>query len=105
MIKQILNSIIKGWITEYKFDVKRKWRFDYANRELKLAVEIEGGVWNRGRHIRGKGFIADCEKYNQAQLLGWKVLRYTPQQINKMVDDLQKYWEEEKDERFKGKSC
>jgi len=93
MIKQILNSIIKGWITEYKFDTKRRWRFDFSNKKLKLAIEIEGGVWNRGRHIRGKGFIADCEKYNQAQLLGWKVLRYTPQQLNLMVDDLTKYLE------------
>ena len=96
MIKAILNSIIKGWVTEYRFYNKRRWRFDYANKKQMLAVEIEGGVWLRGRHNRAKGFISDLEKYNKAQLLGWKVLRYTPQQIKEMVSDIELYLKEMK---------
>jgi len=61
---------------EYRFHDKRRWRFDFAWPEQKLAVEIEGGVWTNGRHTRGAGFIADSEKYNTAALLGWKVLRF-----------------------------
>jgi len=30
---------------------------------------------------RGAGFEADCEKYNEASLLGWTVLRFTPAMI------------------------
>ena len=47
----------------------------------KVGIEIEGGAWTQGRHTRGKGFIADMEKYNHAALLGWRVLRFTPQQV------------------------
>lgn len=70
------------WIAEFQFATDRKWRFDYACADPQIAIEIEGGAWIRGRHTRGAGFIADMEKYNRAVLLGWKVLRYTPEQFN-----------------------
>lgn len=60
---------------EYEFHPDRKWRFDFADPKIKLAVEVEGGVYSRGRHTRGSGFIQDCAKYNEAALLGWRVLR------------------------------
>ncbi len=66
---------------EYRFHPKRKWRVDFAWPEAMLALEVEGGSWNGGRHTRGKGFIADCEKYNEAALMGWRVLRVTGQHI------------------------
>jgi hypothetical protein len=62
---------------EYRFHPKRRWRFDYAWSDAKIAIECEGGTWGNGRHNRGKGYAADCEKYNQAILLGWRVLRFT----------------------------
>jgi len=62
---------------EYRFDLDRKWRCDFAWPDYKLMVEIEGGSWSAGRHNRGVGFAADCEKYNQAVVDGWRVLRYT----------------------------
>ncbi len=68
---------------EYLFHRKRKWRFDLAWPELLIAVEVEGGIWTGGRHVRGEGYEADCEKYNEAQLAGWMVLRFTPGMIKK----------------------
>jgi very-short-patch-repair endonuclease len=68
--------------SEYKFHPTRKWRFDYCWPENKLAVEIEGGIFTKGRHTRGVGFSNDMEKYNSAVLLGWRILRYAPQKIN-----------------------
>ena len=55
----------------------RDWRFDFAFLDEKIAVEIEGGSWVGGAHTRGKHFQSDCDKYNRAQKLGWKVLRFT----------------------------
>lgn len=70
--------------SEYVFARPRLWRFDLAWPELRLAVEVEGGIWmRRGHHSSGKGFESDCEKYNTAAIAGWKVLRVTPG----MIDD------------------
>ena len=66
---------------EFRFAPPRRWRFDWAWPDRKLAVEVEGGVFTRGRHTRGVGFVKDMEKYNTATLLGWRVLRFTPSQI------------------------
>ena len=68
---------------EWKFCAGRRWRFDFALMEPRIGIEIDGGAWSQGRHTRGKGFIADMEKQNFAVLLGWRVLRFTPQQVIK----------------------
>ena len=64
-----------------KITVGKDWRFDFSWPEYKLAVEIEGGVFVRGRHSRGAGFTKDCVKYNSAALKGWRVLRFTTQHV------------------------
>lgn len=64
-------------IAEYKFHTERHWRFDYAFWAQKVAVELEGIGSKKSRHTSYNGYSADCEKYNQAVLLGWKVLRFT----------------------------
>jgi len=78
------------WTAEHKFCDSRKWRFDFACLPIAVAIEVEGGVFTQGRHSRGAGMIADMEKYNTAQLFGWTVLRYTPQQFSAgvWVDDV-----------------
>jgi very-short-patch-repair endonuclease len=75
---------------EYRFNPDRRWRFDYAIIEHKIAIEIEGGCWIRGRHSRGVGMVADMEKYNTATILGWKILRYTPQNISLAMLDIER---------------
>ena len=66
---------------EYKFLDQRRFRFDFAWPQLHIAVEVEGGVWTGGRHTRGKGYTRDLEKYNLATLHGWKVYRFTTQDV------------------------
>ena len=65
-------------VPEFRFAPPRKWRFDYAWPPEKVALEIEGGVWTQGRHTRGSGYIKDIEKYSEAAVRGWKVIRVTP---------------------------
>lgn len=70
-------------IPEYKFHPLRKWRADYCWPIQKIIVEIDGGLFVRGRHSRGAGMLADFEKLNAAALLGFVVLRYAPSQIKR----------------------
>lgn len=66
---------------EQRFHKTRRWRFDFAWPDYKVACEVEGGTWTHGRHTRGLGFQKDCTKYNEAALLGWLVLRVTGHHI------------------------
>lgn len=70
-------------VREYKFHPKRKWRFDFAWPDRKVAVECEGGTWlttSGGRsagHAHPKRFEADCWKHDHAVALGWRVFKVT----------------------------
>lgn len=69
-------------VPELKFHPTRRFRFDWAWTDQKIALEIDGGVWSGGRHTRGAGFMRDQEKTNLAALDGWLVFRCTPQTIH-----------------------
>lgn len=69
-------------IREFKFSKSRRWRADFAHLESRTLIEIEGGVHVNGRHNRASGFFADAEKYLEAVLSEWRVLRLTEKQIN-----------------------
>jgi len=94
---------------EYPFAkmLGRKWRLDYAWPDRLIGLEIEGGTFSRmihvlqgyerrrgqnipltnvrvrvgGRHNDAVGFRADCEKYSHAAIIGWCVIRVTPEMI------------------------
>lgn len=106
---------------EFRFHPTRKWRFDFAWEAERIAVELEGGVFTfpvtcdscgrhvhrkskrtglmervsgaMGRHTRGAGVHADCDKYNSATCLGWRVLRYTAKHLTatpvQMIEQIQ----------------
>ncbi|CAB4145100.1 hypothetical protein UFOVP891_22 [uncultured Caudovirales phage] len=79
---QLRDTKIFGWQCEYQFHCTRRWRLDFAWPEKLIAVEIEGGIWTNGRHTRGAGFEADCEKYAELSIAGWRLIRVSPGQIN-----------------------
>lgn len=68
---------------EFKFHPLRKWRFDFVLDVMhgNIAVEAEGGSWINGAHNRGSHFASDCEKYSEAAIMGWRVMRFTTDQI------------------------
>lgn len=83
---------------ELRFCPGRRWRFDYAHKEARVAIEINGGIWKRGRHNRAvastrnakgeivrRGLLGDYEKLNAAAKMGWAVFQLG----GDMVDDAQ----------------
>lgn len=68
---------------QYRFHPERRWRFDFAWPGHRLAVEVDGVLWGeQGGHQRPNDYADDCEKLNEAVLLGWRVLRFTPAQVH-----------------------
>jgi very-short-patch-repair endonuclease len=72
---------LTGWVVEHKFHPFRKWRFDIAWPAHRVAIEVQGGTFAGGAHIRGKQYQADCEKMRAAVILCWSVLAYTTDEI------------------------
>jgi hypothetical protein len=46
-----------------------------------VAIEIEGGIFTNGRHTRGRGYQRDLDKYSAATARGWRVLRFSVEDI------------------------
>ena len=66
---------------EFKFHPTRKWRADFHLKGKKILVEVEGGIWSNGRHTRGKGYLGDLEKCNEATMMGYQVIRFSTEQV------------------------
>lgn len=76
---------------EYRFAPPRRWRFDWALIEHRIALEVQGGLFmpgGGGRHSRGAALRKEHEKMNAAAALGWRVLYVMPETLLSMGPDL-----------------
>jgi very-short-patch-repair endonuclease len=67
---------------QYQIIPDRKFRWDFAWPDRKIAVEIQGGTWSGGAHSRGWGIQRDCEKNNLAVCQGWRLLYFTSDMVH-----------------------
>jgi hypothetical protein len=80
-----------GWTLEreFLFDPNRRWRSDFYIPELNCLIEYEGLVASgKGGHQTMKAYTNNCDKYNRASLLGFKLLRYTALNFRNVEFDL-----------------
>ncbi|WP_346318203.1 DUF559 domain-containing protein [Chitinophaga sp. YIM B06452] len=75
---------------EHRFHPVRKWRFDFAVPAYKIGVEYEGLNSEKSGHTTLVGYTKDTEKYNAAQELGWRVIRFTAKNYRKVLTELNK---------------
>lgn len=71
-----------GWraqTLEYRFAAPRRWRFDVAWPDAKVAVEFQGqhGPAHRGYYRGTSGLQLDCEKFCAAAADGWRLFPVT----------------------------
>ena len=68
---------------EWQFHPARRWKFDYAWPLQLIALEVEGGIWRQGggAHSHPSNIVRDLEKYSEAAILGWRVLRVPPEEL------------------------
>jgi very-short-patch-repair endonuclease len=71
----IINNI--DFIQEFCPIPNRKFRADFYLKKYNVLIEIEGGIWNQGRHTRGFGYANDVRKYNDYMLAGYRLIRFT----------------------------
>ena len=67
---------------EYKFCPDRRWRADFYIKPM-ILIELEGLTqpWRKSRHTTNDGYSMDCEKYDEAEVLHFNVLRFTQQHV------------------------
>jgi len=66
---------------QYRIVPGRQFRWDAAYVSKKVAIEVQGGVWSNGSHVRGSGVQRDCLKASMAAALGWRCLPVTREMI------------------------
>lgn len=79
--QQCIADKLPDFEREYRFHVKRQFRFDFAWPQFKVALEVDGGIFSHGAHGRPMNILRDMEKSNLATFDGWHVLHYTPAQV------------------------
>ncbi len=72
-------------VTELRFADGRRFRFDVALPAHQLAVEIDGGCFNGGRHVSAAGIRSEHEKSYLAALYGWRVIHVLPEDVRSGV--------------------
>lgn len=76
-----LASQIPGVIAEHQFAPPRRWRFDYAWPGPRVALEVQGGIWTAGRHVRGAALLKEWEKLNEAAAMGFRIIYCQPKDL------------------------
>ena len=66
---------------EYQAIPGRKHRFDFAWPSFKLLLDVQGGIFNGGKHGRGTGILKDQEKLKLSTIEGWHVMHISNRHI------------------------
>ena len=66
---------------QYAYAPGRKYRADFAILHRRVLIEIQGGIFTRQAHGSISGLLADNARINIATLNNWRILRFSPTQV------------------------
>ena len=77
------HKLDAGMVRQYQPFAEVRYAFDFAwpERETPVLVEVQGGIWSGGAHVRPKGVLRDMDKLNRAAVKGWCVLQVSADDI------------------------
>lgn len=82
MAKALREANINSFSRNCPFIQGRRYQADFWFPRLKLALEVDGGVWmNKSGHTSGSGYTSDRERDVEALLQGIITVRYTSDQV------------------------
>ena len=91
MSSNLEATFAENWVTlypeidlhsEYYFAKPRKFRWDFAHLESRIAIELQGGTYSKGRHTNGAALAREYEKLNIAAQKGWRVFFLDTNMVN-----------------------
>jgi hypothetical protein len=59
----------------------KRQHVDLAWLPQRIAVEVQGGIWQKSGHTTGNGLMRDYKKVNELQLMGWRVFLFSAEMI------------------------
>ena len=69
---------------EYRYARKRKFRVDFAYPEIRMGIEIDGGIFNKKAHGSITGILNDIDRNNTAAMEGWTMIRIPSSHIHEI---------------------
>jgi very-short-patch-repair endonuclease len=87
-LRFLCPDLAVGMVEQYKIVPDRKWRWDFAWPEKKVAIECHGGLYSGGAHTRPAGVQRDMNKANAATVAGWRVLYFSTDDIEDDPEDV-----------------
>lgn len=80
---QMHAANLPAFVRQLAFIPGRKFTADFAWPELRLVVEVQGGIWRRGggAHSHPTAILRDIEKSQLAVINGWSVFPVTTDEV------------------------
>jgi hypothetical protein len=72
-----------GMVRQYRpfDDVRYAFDFAWPDRDPIVLVEVQGGIWSGGAHVRPQGVLRDMDKLNRCAVRGWAVIQVSAEHI------------------------
>ena len=78
-----LDELGVAFVDQFYYVPGRQFRADFGIPSHRLLIEVNGGrLMENSGHSGPTGIQRDNERLNHATLHGWRLLRFTPQEVS-----------------------